>query len=152
MFYRLRTADGFYFEVAANEPLEPGVIEVPKRPNVHHRFVVEDTEWVPEPNMDVIAFERANTVLTRAQMLMGLVSEGWITEAEGNAWLARTALPAVAIDLINTFPEAERFGLRARLMDFDRAPRDSDLVIGLGSAAGKTESDIDAFFEAYSGR
>ena len=41
--------------------------------------------------------------LTFSQLLIGLVSEQWVTEAEGEAWLAGT-LPAGVTALIATLP------------------------------------------------
>jgi hypothetical protein len=53
--------------------------------------------------------------LSFAQLMIGLVSEGWITTAEGEAWLTGT-LPAPVLALIGTLPKAQRFAAKARAL------------------------------------
>lgn len=84
-----------------------------------------------------------------AQLLIGLVSEAWITEAEGEAWLAGT-LPAALLAVIDTLPEDQRFPVKARAIRPSEVLRSDPMVSAMGFAAGKTEADIDAFFLTYS--
>lgn len=92
--------------------------------------------------------ERAAMSLTFAQLLIGLVAEAWITEAEGEAWLTGI-LPSSALDLIATLPEAERFAAKARTARPSVILRNDPLVNALAEAQGKTPDDLDAFFTAY---
>lgn len=103
----------------------------------------------PEPSPeDLLAAERAGMRLTFSQLLIGLVAEGWISEAEGEAWLAGE-LPASVITLIATLPTAERFAAKARALRPSEILRTDRLVSALASAEGKTEAELDAFFRAY---
>lgn len=86
--------------------------------------------------------------LTFAQLLIGLVSEGWITEAEGEAWLAGT-LPAPVLSLIATLPAEQQFAAKARAISPSVVIRTDPLVVALGAAQGKTDAELDAFFTMY---
>jgi hypothetical protein len=93
----------------------------------------------PPPVPDAISF---------AQLLIGLVSEQWITEAEGEAWLAGT-LPAPVLGLIATLPADQQFPAKARALRPSEVLRNDPLVNGMGQAAGKTPEEIDDFFRTY---
>ena len=88
--------------------------------------------------------------ITFAQLLIGLVAEGWVTEAEGDGWLTGTLPPAV-LAVINTLPEQQRFAAKARALRPSEVLRADPLVAALGAASGKTEAQIDAFFTTYAG-
>ena len=103
----------------------------------------------PPPDPEPPEPDRGAMTLTFAQLMIGLVSEGWITEAEGDAWLDGT-LPAPVLGLIATLPEAEQFPARARAKRMFEAARLDPLVIGLAQAEGKTDAELDAFFLTYS--
>lgn len=100
---------------------------------------------------ELLATERAGMTLTFAQLLIGLVSEGWITEAEGRAWRDRVSLPAPVAGLIAGLPESQQFAAETRALAPSVVLRTDPLVIGLGLATGKTAEQIDAFFRTYSG-
>lgn len=85
-----------------------------------------------------------------AQLLIGLVSEGWITADEGRAWRDRVALPAPVTKLISALPEAQRFAAETRALAPSEVLRLDPLVTALGAAQGKTEAELDAFFATYS--
>lgn len=87
--------------------------------------------------------------LTFAQLLIGLVSEAWITEAEGEAWLAGT-LPAPVLGLISTLPAEQQFPAKARALRPSEIIRNDPLVEMLGAAQGKTSAELDVFFATYS--
>lgn len=87
--------------------------------------------------------------LTFAQLLIGLVAEGWITEAEGDGWLAGT-LPAPVLSLIATLPAEARFPAKARAIRPSEVLRRDPLVEMLGAAQGKTPAELDQFFATYS--
>lgn len=91
---------------------------------------------------------RERLSLTFAQLLIGLVTEGWITEAEGEAWLTGT-LPAPVLSLIATLPAGQQFAAKARAIAPSVVLRNDALVVALGAAQGKTPEQIDAFFTTY---
>jgi hypothetical protein len=115
-----------------------GSTEVPEPPNGW--AVWSGSDWVmppaPIPN------------LSFAQLMIGLVAEGWITTAEGEAWLTGT-LPAPVVALIATLPEAQRFAAKARALRPTIVERTDPLVSALGSAQGKTPEQLDDFFQTY---
>lgn len=86
--------------------------------------------------------------LSFAQLLIGLVTEGWITEAEGDAWLSGT-LPDPVLALIATLPVDQQFAAKARAIRPSTVVRADPLVVGLGAAQGKTSAQMDAFFTTY---
>ena len=112
---------------------------------------------VPEGQQTVIAADwaanaaappRVPAEITFRQLLIGLVAEGWITEAEGDAWLAGT-IPAAASALVASLPEAQRFAARASIIRPSVILRADPLVAALAVAESKTEADLDTFFITY---
>ncbi len=87
--------------------------------------------------------------ITFAQLLIGLVAEGWISEADGEGWLTGT-LPAPVLALISTLPAQHRFAAKARATRPSEVLRRDPLVEMLGAAQGKTAEQLDAFFATYS--
>ena len=87
--------------------------------------------------------------ITFAQLLIGLVTEGWITEAEGDAWADGT-LPVPVTTLIDTLPESSRFAARTRAKRPSEVLRQDFLVQQLAVAQGKTPEELDNFFRTYS--
>jgi hypothetical protein len=86
--------------------------------------------------------------LSFAQLMIGLVSEGWITTAEGEAWLTGT-LPAPVLTLIGTLPAGQQFPAKARALRPTIVERTDPLVSALGAAQGKTAAQLDDFFQTY---
>ena len=86
--------------------------------------------------------------LSFAQLLIGLVTEGWITESEGGGWLVGT-LPAPVLAVIATLPAGQQFAAKARAIRPSVIVRADPLVASLAAAEGKTSADIDAFFTTY---
>ena len=87
--------------------------------------------------------------LSFAQLLIGLVTEEWITEAEGEGWLVGT-LPAPVLGVIATLPANQRFAAKARASRPSNVERADPLVGALASAEGKTPEELDEFFLTYS--
>lgn len=104
--------------------------------------------YVPPTAEDVLAAQRAGMRLTFAQLLIGLVAEGWITQAEGTAWLAGTP-PAVVSALIAQLPAEQQFAALARAVRPSEVLRLDALVVAMGQAAGKTPEELDEFFQTY---
>lgn len=105
----------------------------------------DGTTVAPPPDP---APDRTTMTLSFAQLLIGLVAEGWISEAEGDAWLAGT-LPAGVLALIATMPQASQFAARARAIKPSYIVRLDPLVIQLAQAQGKSDAELDTFFLAY---
>ena len=93
---------------------------------------------------------RAAMTLSFAQLMIGLVTEQWITEVEGESWLAGT-LPLPVLLVIDGLPANQRFAAKARALRPSEVLRSDPLVAAMGTAAGKTEAEIDAFFQTYAG-
>jgi len=83
-----------------------------------------------------------------AQLLIGLVTEAWISEAEGEAWLVGT-LPAAVTAVIDSLPAGQQFPAKARALRPSEIVRNDPLVAAMGAAAGKIEAEIDTFFRTY---
>lgn len=107
-----------------------------------------DGEAFAEPPAAEARPDRSAMSLSFAQLLIGLVAEGWITEAEGEGWLAGTP-PAAALALVATLPAQHRFAARVRMIRPSVVLRTDPLVQGLAFAEGKSEVDLDRFFLAY---
>lgn len=86
--------------------------------------------------------------LSFAQLLIGLVTEEWITEADGGGWLVGT-LPAPVLAVIDTLPAGQQFAAKARAIRPSAVVRADPLVAALAAAEGKTSAEIDAFFTTY---
>ncbi len=118
-----------------------GTVEVPLKPGANFDWV--DGEW------SAIAPPPASVPdLSFAQLMIGLVSEGWITTAEGEAWLTGT-LPAPVLALIGTLPAAQQFPAKARALRPTIVERTDPLVSALGAAQDKTPEQLDDFFRTY---
>lgn len=87
--------------------------------------------------------------MTFAQLLIGLVTEQWITEAEGEAWLGNV-LPTQVTALIDSLPVEHQFAAKARALRPSVILRADPLVTMMGAAANKTPEQLDEFFRMYS--
>lgn len=108
----------------------------------------------PDPDGNPVLTDPVPVVITPtsisfAQLLIGLVTESWITAEEGRAWRDRVALPAQVVALINTLPTEQQFAAETRAMAPSVVLRNDPLVIGMGTAAGKTQEELDTFFRTY---
>lgn len=109
-------------------------------------------ELIPPPPAptpeEILAAERANMRLSFAQLMIGLVTEQWITEAEGDGWLSGT-LPGTVLTVISSLPAEQRFAAKARALRPSEVVRNDPLVSAMGAAAGRAPPEIDAFFRTY---
>jgi hypothetical protein len=85
--------------------------------------------------------------ITFAQLLIGLVAEGWISEAEGEAWLTGTP-PAPVLAAISGLPEGQRFAAKARAIRPSVVLLNDPLVQQLAALQDKT-AELPAFFNTY---
>jgi hypothetical protein len=131
---------GAYDELAE----KPNGTEVPEPPD--GRAIWNGSSW----DMSAVAeIERASMSLSFAQLLIGLVTEGWISQAAGEAWLAGT-LPAQVTAILSTLPVEQQFAAKARALRPSVVQRMDPLVAALGFATGKTAEQLDTFFMTYS--
>ena len=133
------------------ESYPAGTREIPNAPEGPHTWDDAAEVWHAAPAASIeelLEAERARLQLSFAQMLIGLVSEQWITEAEGEAWLTGT-LPAAVLGLISTLPANQQFAAKARAIKPSVVMRNDPLVAALGAAQGKTAEELDTFFRTY---
>lgn len=90
----------------------------------------------------------AKTKMSFSQLLFGLANEGWITEAEFDAWFAGT-LPAPVLSLIATLPtQAARLEAKSKAQRPSEVLLTDGLVQGLAAAEGK-QAEMQTFFNTY---
>lgn len=83
--------------------------------------------------------------ITALQFIIWLVGAGWISQAEGEAWLDGT-LPQAMSDLLNSLPEEQRFAARARAMRSTTIARHDPMIEILAALHGRTPEEVDEFF------
>lgn len=113
--------------------------------------IVAGADGVPQavdPQPIAAAVLRDMMTLSFTQLLIGLNAEGWLTTAEADGWLDGT-LPAPVVALIASLPSDQQFAARARAKRPTVVERLNPLVVALAAATGKTDADLDAFFQAY---
>lgn len=116
-------------------------IEVPAPPDGNATWDGLSWNFPPMPVSTSISF---------AQLLIGLVTEQWVTEIEGRAWRDRVALPAQVEAVISSLPVEQQFAAETRAFAPSEILRADPLVEALGTAAGKTTEELDEFFRNYS--
>ena len=87
--------------------------------------------------------------MTFAQLLIGLVAENWISEAEGEAWLTGI-VPDAVMNLIASLPEGQRFAALARASRPSVVMRSDPLVAAMADMKDKSQVEMDDFFSTYS--
>lgn len=87
--------------------------------------------------------------LSFPQLLFGLVTEGFITETEGNAWLVSRVLPASVEAVISGLPGPDQLLARARALQPTDVIYADPLIQMMGAIQGRTEAQMADFFRAY---
>jgi hypothetical protein len=105
----------------------------------------------PPTAEELLAEERANMRLSFPQLVIGLVEEQWITEADGDGWITGI-LPSTVMTTINLLPAEQRFAARAKAARPSYIDRMDPLVGMMALAQGRSPSEIDEFFRKYAGR
>lgn len=129
----------------------------PPRPSEHHVFDYAAEQWIDPRSPEqveaqeaaALQAEREGMSIDFAQLLIGLVTSEWISEAEGEAWLDGT-LPAAVTDLIATLDPQDRFAATARAKRPERVQRLDPLVTSLAASQGRTDEQLDLFFRTFS--
>lgn len=113
-------------------------------------FVWNGRAWIKrDPTPEEIAAKRAAMTVTRPQLIHGLVTMGWITNAEGLAWIDGD-LPEEVSDMIATLPASQRLLATARAKNADPIYRMDPMVIGLAAARPDVSADdLDSFFTTF---
>lgn len=107
--------------------------------------VVVEPEPTPE---ELLQAERATMQLSFAQMLIGLVAEEWITEADARGWLVGT-LPPTVVSTISLLPPEQQFAATAKATAPSVVLRLDPLVGALAITQGRTPEEVDDFFRTY---
>jgi len=103
----------------------------------------------PEPTPEeLLQAERENMRLSFPQLLIGLVTENWITQADGEIWLTGV-LPPTVIATINLLPEAQQFAAKAKATRPSYIARLDPLVGLMAMAQGRSDVEVDTFFRTY---
>jgi N-acyl-D-aspartate/D-glutamate deacylase len=108
-------------------------------------------DYVPptQEELDAIAaLMREGMNLSFAQLIIGLVSEQWITEEDGRLWLTGT-LPPQVISTISLIPAEQRFAATAKATRPSVVNRLDPLVQMMALAQGRSDAELDDFFRAY---
>lgn len=87
--------------------------------------------------------------LSFTQLMVGLVKEKWLSEADAQLWLTGVLPPQVQAT-ISLLPEENRFPAMARASRPSEVLRTDPLVEMMALAQGRTAEELDAFFETYS--
>lgn len=125
-----------------------GYVAIPAPPELNATW--SGTAWVAQTAAEKAEQDRALMSLTPRQLLIGLATEGWISEAEAEQWSKGGDLPAAVEAMIGALPEAQRLAARITIHKMSVVDRGNALVSVLASQAGRSETAVDAFFAAYS--
>lgn len=104
-----------------------------------------DPEPAPVPDPDA---DRQFMNLSFAQLMIGLVTEQWITEAEGSLWLTG-ALPPQVQSTIAMLPAENQFAATAKASRPSVVERMDPLVQMMALAQGRSPEEVDDFFRKY---
>lgn len=97
---------------------------------------------------ELLAAERDRMTLSFAQLMIGLVAEGWLAQADAEGWLAGT-LPPQVLATINLLPVENQFPAKARATRPSEILRSDPLVNMMALAQGRSPEEIDTFFRTY---
>lgn len=97
-----------------------------------------------------LAAWRASATMSPRQLFIGLLAEGFITEAEAIDAARTGAVPAAVEAVIATLGATDQAAARITWARMGVVERTDPLVGMLALAAGQTDAQIDAFFKTYS--
>lgn len=112
-------------------------------------YALEEAPEAPAPTPEDVTQEaRASMRLSFAQLMIGLVAEGWLTEADALLWLTGV-LPSQVQVTISLLPVEHQFPATARASRPSEVVRTDPLVEMMALAQGRTAEELDAFFQTY---
>ncbi len=127
------------------EPQEDPWIEVGDE--VFAGFLVSEDGGISAPLPDPAPVPN----LTFPQLLFGLVTEGFTSEAEANDWLVRRILPPSVDAMISQLPGPQQVLVRARALQPVEVLREDPIINAFGASLGKSSDELDEFFRTYAG-
>lgn len=101
---------------------------------------------VPKPDMAAV---RPFMKLTFSQLLVATVADEWMSEADGELWLAGT-LPDFIQGFITELPVDQQFSTKVQMLKMTTISRLHSIIAKWAAALNKTDEEIDALFEKYS--
>jgi len=109
-------------------------------------YRLEDAPAPPAPTPEEVLQERRRSMrLSFAQLMIGLVAENWMSEADARLWLTGT-LPSMVQVAIALLPVEHQFAATARASRPSEIVRTDPLVELMAMSQGKTAEDVDTFF------
>ena len=112
-------------------------------------FLLQTAPLPPDPTPEeLLAERRANMRLSFAQLMIGLVKEGWLGQADAEGWLSGT-LPPQVLATISLLPDDQQFAAKARALRPAVIDRMDPLVNMMALTQGRSPEEIDAFFQTY---
>lgn len=87
--------------------------------------------------------------LTKRQVIIGMINEGFITETEGMAMAKTGDIPAALSAIIDTMAPLEQTAAKVTVATFTVAYRLDPMTQLFQIAGGLTDEQMDSFFEAY---
>lgn len=102
----------------------------------------------PDPEGELAA-KRARMSLTPRQLFIGMAAAGFVTQEEAVDAARTGAIPALVEAAVASLPPLEQTAARVTWARMTQVVRNDPLVALMGSAAGQTPEQIDAFFEAF---
>lgn len=142
--------NGVYFETITDVPAPQGAVAVSQRPSPDHQ-PDGNGGWVyVAPQSEPIEQQRLRWGLTRRQVIIGMVAEGLISDAEGLA-LAQNGTPPAAVEAIIQAMSTplQRSAARITLASFTVAYRIDPMTQVFQAAGGLSDAQMDAFFQGY---
>ncbi len=91
---------------------------------------------------------REKMKLSFAQLLIGFVDEGWITQSEAMNWM-NGSLPAMVVSAISQLPTEQQFAATVKATKSTDITRVEPWIISVGNAQNKTVEQMDEFFKKY---
>ena len=160
------TAGGKVIRFQSNEKVEDGETLLPVIADPDPPLGPDDKLWGPDYEVlkdrvraygiavpmtpeEIAERDAAVPRLSFAQLLIGLVAEGWISEADGDAWISGR-LPDAVSAVISTLPKEQQFAAKARALRPSEVVRTDPLVNTLAVSQAKNAEAVDAFFAKYS--
>ena len=142
-----RIESGVVREITEIDPagrFHPSIVWEPCGADVREGWTFDGKDFAaPEPVEPVVPVPQS---ITKRQLLLGLMSDQWITPAEAEAWADNTALPGPINDVINAMPAEQQPAARITAKTMSVAERDNPLFRAAAQAAmpEASEEDIDA--------